>query len=191
MIIETERLILRKWTNEDAESLFEYAKNPNVGPMAGWPPHKSVEESREVIVNVLDNAYEQFLLVKKYFYKTSGNPMFHFIVVYNARSTWCDNIERAESMSRSIAAYFSSKYQVVWCIHKKMYFKKYGGCASVYHAHFVMNSVSYIDGKMFGGSYAEIYSFLEYIKKVAGDKSWVVQYGSDKDKRYEVDENDM
>ena len=31
------------------------------------------------------NAYEQFLLVKKYFGKTSGNPAFHFIVVYNAR----------------------------------------------------------------------------------------------------------
>ena len=56
MIIETERLLLRKWTNEDAESLFEYAKNPNVGPMAGWPPHTSIEESREVITNVLQGA---------------------------------------------------------------------------------------------------------------------------------------
>ena len=54
-----------------------------------------------------------------------------------------------------------------------------------------MNSVSYIDSKMFGGSYAEIYAFLEYIKKVTGDKSWIVQYGSDKDKYYEVDENDV
>lgn len=35
------------------------------------------------------------------------------------------------------------------------------------------------------------FMLLEYIKKVTGDKSWVVQYGSDRDKRYEVDENDM
>lgn len=42
MIIETERLILRKWTQDDAESLFIYAKNPNVGPIAGWPPHKNI-----------------------------------------------------------------------------------------------------------------------------------------------------
>ena len=55
------------------------------------------------------NAYEQFLSVKKYFGKTSGNPAFHFIVVYDARSTWGDNYERAESMSRSIASYFSDK----------------------------------------------------------------------------------
>ena len=54
-----------------------------------------------------------------------------------------------------------------------------------------MNSVSYIDGKMFGGSYAEIYAFLDYIKKVTGDNFWTLRYGSDKDKTYEVDEDDM
>ena len=52
MIIETERLILRKWTQDDAESLFIYAKNPNVGPIAGWPPHKNIEERRDIIENV-------------------------------------------------------------------------------------------------------------------------------------------
>ena len=44
MILETERLILRKWTQDDAESLFTYAKNPKVGPIAGWPPRS--EERR-------------------------------------------------------------------------------------------------------------------------------------------------
>ena len=43
-MLETQRLILRKWTEEDAESLFEYAKDPEVGPITGWPPHKNVEE---------------------------------------------------------------------------------------------------------------------------------------------------
>ena len=33
MILETERLILRKWTQDDAESLFTYAKNPKVGQL--------------------------------------------------------------------------------------------------------------------------------------------------------------
>lgn len=37
-MLETERLLLRKWTEEDADSLFEYAKDPEVGPIAGWPP---------------------------------------------------------------------------------------------------------------------------------------------------------
>ena len=53
MRFETDRLILRPWTEEDAESLFEYAKDPAVGPIAGWPVHTSVENSREIIKGVL------------------------------------------------------------------------------------------------------------------------------------------
>lgn len=45
MVVGTDRLILRKWTEADADSLFEYVKCPDVGPIAGWPPHKSAEES--------------------------------------------------------------------------------------------------------------------------------------------------
>lgn len=53
MEIKTERLILRPWKDTDAESLFEYAKDPAVGPIAGWPVHTSVENSLEIIKNVL------------------------------------------------------------------------------------------------------------------------------------------
>ena len=52
-MLNTERLILRRWEDSDAESLFEYAKDPEVGPIAGWPAHQSVEESRNVIRQVL------------------------------------------------------------------------------------------------------------------------------------------
>ena len=52
MILTTERLVLRPWTEADAESLFEYARDPDVGPIAGWPPHKNVTESLSVIRNV-------------------------------------------------------------------------------------------------------------------------------------------
>ena len=42
---ETERLILRPWNVDDAEALYKYASSPLVGPVAGWPPHTSVENS--------------------------------------------------------------------------------------------------------------------------------------------------
>ena len=54
MILETERLVLRPWNENDAEDLYTYAKDPAVGPIAGWPPHKSVGESLDVIRNVLN-----------------------------------------------------------------------------------------------------------------------------------------
>lgn len=54
MNFETERLILRRWEESDAGDLFKYASDPEVGPPAGWAPHKNVEESLEIIRNVLN-----------------------------------------------------------------------------------------------------------------------------------------
>ena len=52
-ILETERLILRPWTESDAEECFKYASDPRVGPAAGWPPHTDVEYTRRVIRDFL------------------------------------------------------------------------------------------------------------------------------------------
>lgn len=50
--LQTERLILTMFSMGDAEDLYEYAKNPNVGPNAGWEPHKDVGESKRVIRDI-------------------------------------------------------------------------------------------------------------------------------------------
>ena len=42
-MMKTERLILRPWREDDTEYLFKYAQDPDVGPMADWPSHTSVE----------------------------------------------------------------------------------------------------------------------------------------------------
>lgn len=54
-MMETNRILLRPWRDDDAETLFKYASDPDVGPRAGWPPHKSVEESLEIIHTVFNN----------------------------------------------------------------------------------------------------------------------------------------
>lgn len=53
MELTTERLVLRPWKESDAERLYKYAKDPEVGPIAGWPVHTSVENSRQIIREVL------------------------------------------------------------------------------------------------------------------------------------------
>ena len=53
MILETERLILRPWEETDADECYKYAKDPLVGPICGWPVHTSIENSRQVIRDVL------------------------------------------------------------------------------------------------------------------------------------------
>lgn len=70
MVLETKRLILRPWQENDAADLYEYAKDPLVGPVAGWPPHLSVENSLEIIQNVL-SAPDTYAVVLK----ETGKPV--------------------------------------------------------------------------------------------------------------------
>jgi len=63
-MIETERLILRPWRDDDAAALFRYARDPDIGPVAGWPPHTSVENSLEIIRTVFA-APETYAVVLK------------------------------------------------------------------------------------------------------------------------------
>ncbi|MBQ3865670.1 MAG: GNAT family N-acetyltransferase, partial [Clostridia bacterium] len=65
MILTTKRLILRPWDENDASELFRYASDPDVGPAAGWPPHKSEEESREIIRNVLSKPETYAVVLKE------------------------------------------------------------------------------------------------------------------------------
>ena len=76
MILQTKRLILRPWCEEDAEELYQYASDPEVGPPAGWPPHTSVENSREIIRNVL-SAPETYAVCLKQSGKPIGSIGFH------------------------------------------------------------------------------------------------------------------
>lgn len=64
MMFETNRLYLRPWRESDAEDLYRYAKDPKVGPAAGWPVHTSVENSRDIIRDVL-SADETYAVVPK------------------------------------------------------------------------------------------------------------------------------
>lgn len=64
MMLETERLILRPWREDDAEELYRYACDPDIGPVAGWPVHTSVENSREIIRDAL-SAKGTFAVVLK------------------------------------------------------------------------------------------------------------------------------
>lgn len=64
MILETRRTILRPFRDTDAADLYAYAQDPRVGPIAGWKPHGSEQESLEIIRTVFANPY-QFAIVDR------------------------------------------------------------------------------------------------------------------------------
>lgn len=65
MIHDTKRLILRPWEDTDAPSLFKYAQDERVGPIAGWPAHTSVENSLEIIHSVLSENETYAVVLKE------------------------------------------------------------------------------------------------------------------------------
>lgn len=69
-MMETERILLRHWQESDAEALFKYASDLDVGPRAGWPAHKSVEESLEIIRTFFNNDTTWAIVLKE-----TGEPI--------------------------------------------------------------------------------------------------------------------
>ncbi len=55
--IETERLILRSWKQEDLADLLEYSRIPEVGSMAGWEPLQTEEEAQKVLDCFIQEPY--------------------------------------------------------------------------------------------------------------------------------------
>lgn len=52
-ILTTAHLVMRPWREDDAPALYRYASDPEVGPRAGWAPHQSQDESRQVLHDIL------------------------------------------------------------------------------------------------------------------------------------------
>lgn len=63
--LETERLILRPWEDNDAKALYNCTKDDRVGPIAGWPVHTSVENSLEIIRGVLSDIGTYAVVLKE------------------------------------------------------------------------------------------------------------------------------
>lgn len=74
--LETKRLILRRFKKTDLDDFFEYAKNPKVGPKAGWKPHKNKRESI-AILNDFIYGHEVWAIVLKGNDKVIGSIGLH------------------------------------------------------------------------------------------------------------------
>jgi putative acetyltransferase len=52
--LTTDRLTLRQFKESDLDDFYEYAKNPNVGPNAGWPPHTDKTTSLDILRSFIE-----------------------------------------------------------------------------------------------------------------------------------------
>ena len=49
VVLTTDRLTLRPWRESDLNDFYEYASVDGVGQMAGWNPHRNLEESKTIL----------------------------------------------------------------------------------------------------------------------------------------------
>ena len=70
IFLESGRIVLRPWLEKDAAALYKYASDPEVGPRAGWPPHKSIGESLEIIRTVFHSDTTWAIVLKE-----TGEPL--------------------------------------------------------------------------------------------------------------------
>lgn len=65
MKLHTERLLLRPFTEDDAEALYDYSKDEAVGRNAGWKPHESIAESADILRIVYLNQPSVWAVVRR------------------------------------------------------------------------------------------------------------------------------
>lgn len=78
---ETSRLILRAWQENDAQTLYEYAKDSHIGPVTGWAVHKNIDESRETLKNILMKPDNYAIVLKQ----DGGNKLIGCISLMHSR----------------------------------------------------------------------------------------------------------
>lgn len=54
VILHTRRLTLRPWKESDLNDFYKYASVDGVGQMAGWMPHNSIEESKNILSHFIE-----------------------------------------------------------------------------------------------------------------------------------------
>lgn len=71
--MQTTRLTIRRFRLEDKHDVYAYAKDPDVGPLAGWRPHRSEKESVQIIKNLFLRNPHSYAIVENISDKVIGS----------------------------------------------------------------------------------------------------------------------
>lgn len=100
-------------------------------------------------------AAEEMEDIAKVFGKTDKTKVRHFILSFSPN----ENLTSAEvsEIAHQVADFYADRHQIVFAVHED---------TDHPHAHFVMNHVSFRDGRHYNGTKPDYYSFQRHIKKV-------------------------
>ena len=126
MRIETERLVLRPWREDDAADLYRFACDPEVGQAAGWAPHRDVADSLNVLRTILMKDQTWAITIKPSDEPVGSVGVFpggqaeqhgeYEIGYWVARPFWGRGIA-PEAVKALLSLYFSFGAERMWCAH--------------------------------------------------------------------------
>ena len=108
-------------------------------------------------VNILDlgNAADEFVFIKSLFKKRTGVQIKHFIASFDPKDLFVG--PQAVDFAYRVCAYYAPRFQIVFSVHTNTKFM---------HVHFVVNSVSFVDGAKLHENKAELLNFERYCRSV-------------------------
>lgn len=102
----------------------------------------------------------QMYQIKALYGKMGGRQIRHFILSFNSAYE-CIAFEELQLLGAQIASYYDMTYQVIWAIHKSK--------NQHWHIHFAVNTVSYIDGRMYREGYKDLINLAAFISNLLPD----------------------
>ena len=103
-------------------------------------------------------AAQQMEYVSRAYHNYDKVRLRHFIISFGEKDYI--TLNEAFFISQKAAEFFADRYQIVFAVHED---------TRHIHVHFVMNQVSYVDGKKYSGKCKEHYNFIYYMKEVCED----------------------
>lgn len=110
-------------------------------------------------------AAQEMQLLQRLYHKESGVRIRHWVVSFSpkeinraAHNRNCDSQQLLWNIGGLLAEYYKNTYQVVWGVHLDK--------PNNPHIHFAMSTVSFVNGKKYGGTIAEYSDYIEYAKRV-------------------------
>ncbi|MBR4319175.1 MAG: hypothetical protein IKP69_03890 [Oscillospiraceae bacterium] len=122
------------------------------------PPDREVSYGCYGVISNQENMLQQMLYVQRYFGVERPLEPIQMIVEYG---TLTKDDRTASAYSESCAEYFSRNHQIDYCIHQDMQSLRY-------HAHLLINPISYLDGKVLDVNVENMNRFCEYLSSISG-----------------------
>lgn len=106
--------------------------------------------------NEVDKMISQMMAVKYAYGKSNGYRQARHIVV-SFKENEVVSQEVVYDIAYDIARFYADRYQICFGVHWN---------TDNLHIHFVQNTVSYVDGKLFSGNWVELNWFRQYVNCV-------------------------